>query len=54
MDVNYLLHRQQVSMIRAANASSVESKTAHESLARAYRERINNYRQENCERAPAH
>jgi len=54
MDINYLLHRQQVSLIRAARASSVESKTAHEGLASAYRERINSYRQENQSRSPSH
>lgn len=49
MDVNYLLLRQQVSLIRASRASSPESRAAHLGLARAYRERVNAYRLRNGE-----
>lgn len=51
MDVNYLLHRQQVSLIRAQRAASPESRAAHLGLARAYRERVEAYRIGNREAA---
>ena len=54
MDVNYLLHRQQVSLIRASRADSPESRAAHEGLARAYRDRVLAYREHNCARAAGH
>ena len=44
MDVNYLLHRQQVSLIRAAVAECPESRAAHESLARGYTSQVRAYR----------
>jgi hypothetical protein len=44
MDVNYLLHRQQVSLIRAAVADSPESRAAHEGLARGYTNQVHAYR----------
>jgi preprotein translocase subunit SecA len=47
MDVNYLLHRQQISLIRAQTARSAEGRTAYEGLAQGYTERIDAYRQEN-------
>ncbi|MGK2912229.1 MAG: hypothetical protein ACSLE1_20895 [Sphingobium sp.] len=47
MDVNYLLHRQQVSLIRAAFAASPESRAVHLGLARAYRDRVDAYRNQN-------
>ena len=40
MDLNYLLHRHQVSLMRAEAANSVESRYAHKALARGYAERI--------------
>lgn len=40
MDLNYLYHRQGVSLIMAANASCESSRDAHRSLAAAYAERI--------------
>ncbi|MCI4588724.1 hypothetical protein MOK15_01200 [Sphingobium sp. BYY-5] len=55
MDVNYLLHRQQMSLIRAQASPSREGRVAYESLARSYTDRIDAYRREN-ERliVPAH
>lgn len=40
MDLNYLLHRQQVERSRAEAASSDTARTAHEELARRYEEKI--------------
>ena len=53
MDVNYLLHRQQMSLIRAQGSRSSKSKAAYESLAQSYTEKIVAYRREN-ERLIAH
>lgn len=50
-DINYLLHRQQVSLIRASIAENPESRAAHEGLARCYRERVRAYRRDNIEAA---
>ena len=36
MDVNYLLKREQVSLMRAEAADCVEARIAHEGLARCY------------------
>lgn len=36
MDLNYLFHRQQVSLMRADAAICVESRHAHSALARGY------------------
>jgi hypothetical protein len=47
MDVNYLLHRQQISLIKAQAAHSAEGRAAYEDLARGYTDRIDAYRQEN-------
>ena len=47
MDVNYLLHRQQVSLIRAQLSRSPKGKAAYEGLARGYTDQIDAYRQEN-------
>ena len=47
MDVNYLLHRQQVSLIRAQMSRSQSGKAAYEGLARGYTDRIDAYRREN-------
>jgi hypothetical protein len=46
-DINYLLHRQQVSLIRASIARSPESRAAHEGLAREYFAKVREYRQQN-------
>ncbi|OAN54334.1 MULTISPECIES: hypothetical protein [unclassified Sphingobium] len=46
-DVNYLLHRQQMSLIRAQASSSREGRVAYESLARSYSDQIDAYRREN-------
>ncbi|MDQ0250860.1 hypothetical protein J2W22_002924 [Sphingomonas kyeonggiensis] len=40
MDLNYLLHRHQVSLMHAAAATSPEARFAHRGLARCYAERI--------------
>jgi hypothetical protein len=47
MDVNYLLHRQQVSLIRAQMSRSMKGRAAYEDLARSYGDKIDAYRQEN-------
>lgn len=47
MDVNYLLHRQQVSLIQANDAHSAEGRIAYERLARGYTSQIEEYRQKN-------
>ncbi|AEG47827.1 hypothetical protein Sphch_0125 [Sphingobium chlorophenolicum L-1] len=47
MDVNYLLHRQQVALIRAQMSRSVKGREAYEGLARGYTNRIDAYRREN-------
>jgi hypothetical protein len=52
LDVNYLLHRQQVSLICAQRASSVEGRAAYEGLARGYTDELIAYRREN-QREPA-
>lgn len=40
MDINYLLKREQVSLMRAKAARSAEARVAHEGLARAYGQRL--------------
>ena len=40
MDINYLLKRQQISLMRAKPANSVEARAAHEGLARCYGEKL--------------
>lgn len=40
MDLNYLLSRQQISLMRADAAASPEARVAHRSLARCYADRI--------------
>jgi hypothetical protein len=40
MDINYLLCREQISLMRAEAAKSVEARRSHEGLARAYRARL--------------
>jgi hypothetical protein len=47
VDVNYMLHRQQMALLRAAAAASPESRAAHEDMARAYREKVRDYAREN-------
>lgn len=54
MDVNYLLHRQQVSLIHAQMSNSVQGRVAYEKLARRYADRIDAYRQENERLVRAH
>jgi hypothetical protein len=41
MDLNYLLHRQQVERSRAEAATADEARAAHEALARKYEAQIN-------------
>ena len=48
MDVNYLLHRQQVSLIRAQMSRSKKGRAAYEGLARGYGDQIDAYREENA------
>lgn len=40
MDINELLHREQVSLSNAANATCAPSRLAHEGLAQAYATRL--------------
>lgn len=40
MDVNYLLAREQVSLMRASSAASPEARIAHQGLARGYKTRL--------------
>ncbi|WP_186728888.1 hypothetical protein [Sphingomonas panacisoli] len=40
MDLNYLFHRHQVSIMRAEAATCASSRSSHNSLARAYAQRI--------------
>ena len=40
MDLNYLLHRQQVERSRARAAASEEARAVHEALARQYEKKI--------------
>ncbi|UZW55398.1 hypothetical protein NUH86_00925 [Sphingobium sp. JS3065] len=47
MDVNYLLHRQQVALIRAQMSQSSKGREAYEGLARGYSDKIDAYRREN-------
>lgn len=47
MDVNYLLHRQQVSLMRAQLSRSQQGRAAYEGLARGYSDQIDAYRREN-------
>lgn len=47
MDVNYLLHRQQVALIRAQMSRSAKGKAAYEGLARGYTDQIDAYKREN-------
>jgi len=40
MDLNYLLYRHQISLMRADSAASMEARHAHNGLARGYASRI--------------
>lgn len=46
-DVNYLLHRQQMSLIRAQASPSRQGRAAYEGLARRYAQQVNAYKREN-------
>lgn len=46
-DVNYLLHRQQMSLIQAQGTRSSEGRAVYENLARNYIDRVEAYRQAN-------
>lgn len=46
MDLNYLLHRHQVSLMRAEAAASLEGRRAHGDLAQGYAARIASLRLE--------
>lgn len=45
MDLNYLLSRHQIALMRAESASCAEAKIAHHGMARGYAERIRVMRQ---------
>ncbi|GEM_PF-527064 len=57
-DVNYLLHRQQMSLIRAQATGSPEGRAAYEGLARGYINQVEAYRRRNEQQdrlvVPAH
>jgi hypothetical protein len=40
LDLNDLLYRHQLSLMRASNAASVEARCAHAGLARGYRRQV--------------
>lgn len=46
-DVNYLLQRQQISLVKAQSSRSAEGRAAYERLARGYSDQVEAYRQEN-------
>ena len=46
-DVNYLLHRQQMSLLHAQVSGSPEGRAAYEDLAQAYIDRVDAYRRGN-------
>lgn len=46
-DINYLLHRQQMSLIRAQSCPSHQARIAYESLARGYIDQVDAYRRRN-------
>lgn len=46
-DVNYLLHRQQISLIKAQESRSAKGRAAYEELARGYIDRVEAYREAN-------
>ncbi|MDI1294331.1 MAG: hypothetical protein PSY12_00290 [bacterium] len=50
MDVNYLLHRQQMSLIHAQASHSDQGRAVYEDMARGYTNRIEAYRRENEKR----
>lgn len=47
MDVNYLLHRQQISLIRAQSCPSRQGRAAYEGLAKGYAAKVDAYRRQN-------
>lgn len=40
MDINYLLKREQISLMKARCAKTIEARMAHEGLARGYSARL--------------
>lgn len=50
MDLNYLLHRHQVSLMHAEAAMCIESRHAHRTLAGRYADQIDDFR--NVRRLP--
>ena len=46
-DINYLLHRQQISLIRAQSCPSHQARIAYENLARGYIDQVDAYRRHN-------
>ena len=45
MDLNYLLHRHQVALMRAATAASPEAAYSHDGMARCYERKIASLRE---------
>ncbi|WP_448664293.1 hypothetical protein ACG3SL_06350 [Sphingomonas sp. CJ20] len=46
MDLNYLLHRHQVSLMRSLAATGVEARSAHRGFVRGYAARIRAFQQD--------
>jgi phosphoribosylglycinamide formyltransferase 1 len=53
LDVNYLLHREQVERVRALRAANPRVGAVHERMATLYRQRIEDYRRTVVETAPS-
>ncbi|WP_164857275.1 MULTISPECIES: hypothetical protein [Sphingomonas] len=49
-DLNYLYHRQQVALIRADYAPTVEARRGQQRIAGRYRELISNYKRDRAAR----
>jgi hypothetical protein len=52
MDLNYLLYRHQISLMRADSAASTEARHAHQGLARGYARRVAELREVLAARLP--
>lgn len=48
MDLNYLLHRHQISLMRAEAAACIESRHAHQAFANSYAKQIDDFVRPTC------
>lgn len=53
MDLNYMLSRHQISLMRAVAAGCIEARVAHESMARGYAVEIDRYHRDRRSRGSA-